>query len=122
VSSFRVHELKIPEIVMCRLSLKEVNSSLLRARRWSYLRNLIVRLRLSSMDDIREFHCVLNEEDWDVVSDDIPVALLCVELDSKTTNITDGVGRATATQHRGEANKDRSFARSVCQDAGGGNI
>jgi hypothetical protein len=63
----------------------------------TYLRNLIVRLGLSSVDYIRELHGILDEEDRNVVSNDIPVTLLGVELDGKTTNIADCVSRTTAS-------------------------
>lgn len=63
----------------------------------TYLRNLIVRLGLSSVDNVGELHGILDEEDGNVVSNDIPVTLLGVELDGKTTNIADCVSRTTAS-------------------------
>ena len=40
-------------------------------------------------------HCplpyVLDEEDRDIVSDDVPVALFSVKLDSESTNIADSI-------------------------------
>jgi hypothetical protein len=37
----------------------------------SSLRNLTVRLWLDSMDQIRELDGILDEEDWDVVSNQV---------------------------------------------------
>ena len=72
-------------------------------------RHLIVRFRLDSMDDIGELDRVLNEEYRDcnradeqleslrttttrtVIADDIPIALVRVEFNSKASNVTDGV-------------------------------
>ena len=44
------------------------------------------------MDQVRELNGVLNEEDWNVVAHDIPVALLSVEFDGKATHITHSIG------------------------------
>jgi len=63
------------------------------------LRNLIVRLRLSSVNNVRELHRILNEENWDIITHNIPVALFSVELDSEATNIADCVSGAAAPQH-----------------------
>jgi hypothetical protein len=54
--SLCVEELEIPEIVVSTLS----------------LRNLIMRLGLPSMDNIRELDCVLNKEHWNIISDNVP--------------------------------------------------
>ena len=58
-----------------------------------------MRLRLHSVDDIGEFDGLLNEEHGNIVSNDIPVALLSVKLDGKATNVTDGIRAASATLH-----------------------
>lgn len=75
---------EVPEIVVGALGL------------W----NLIVWFRLASVDNIRELDCVLDEEDWDVVANNVPVALLGVELDGKATDVSHCVGAATASKHR----------------------
>src|SRR5512145_685248 len=64
-------------------------------------------LRLGCVNQIRKFHCVLNEENWDVVADQIPVTLVGVELDSKTSNIAHCIGRAAFTNNGREAYEDR---------------
>jgi hypothetical protein len=68
MGGFGMHELEIPEVVMRRLS----------------LRDGIVRLRLSSVDDIGEFDGVLDEEDRNVVSNNVPVTFLGIEFGAMT--------------------------------------
>lgn len=74
------------------------------------------------MNDIGELHGILDEEDGDVVTDNVPVTLLCIKLYSKTTDITHSVGTASATEDCGEADEDRSFARLVREDRGEGEV
>ena len=113
--TFGLKSNKVPEIVMCALSL------------W----NFIVRLRLHSMDDVGKFDGVLNEEHGYVVADDIPIPLSGIEFDGKSANITYGVltetrrltsnamGSSRAQTYRttaaalysAEANEGRSQAR-----------
>jgi len=56
-------------------------------------------LWISCMDDIRKLNSVLNEENWYVVANGIPIALLRVELNSKSTNILDSVRTVTTSEH-----------------------
>jgi hypothetical protein len=81
------------------------------------LRNLIVRLWLSSVYHIGELHGILNEEYRNVVANNVPVTLFSVELDSKSTDIADGVCGSTATKHSREPQEYRSLARSISQNA-----
>ncbi len=53
-----------------------------------------LRVSLLSVDEVREFCGILDEEDWGVVEDPVPVALLGLELDGETTRVTSGIGRA----------------------------
>ena len=48
-------------------------------------------LWISYMDDIRKPNSVLNEENGYVVANNIPIALLSVELDSKSTKTSQTV-------------------------------
>ena len=57
------------------------------------LRNFVVRLRLHGMDQIREFDRVLDEENRNIVSDQIPIALLGIHLNCKPANIARRIGR-----------------------------
>lgn len=84
------------------------------------LGNLIVRLRLPGVNEIRELQRVLDEKYRYVVADNIPVTLFSVELDRKAANISHSVSRATATQHCTEAQEDRGVSGCVRQNAGVG--
>lgn len=50
---------------------------------------------------------IADEKDWSVVSDEIPVALLSVKLDSKTARIAGSVSRATFPTDGGKADGER---------------
>lgn len=76
VSSLGVQELEIPEVIVGCLCL------------W----NLVVWLWLSGVDNIWELHSILNKEDWNIVSDNVPVALIREHLNGETTNISYGIG------------------------------
>ena len=102
VSGLGVVKLEIPEVVVSRLGLGD----------------LVVRLGLASVDDIRELDGVLDEEDGDVVANEIPVTLLCVELGGETTDITNSVGTAPAAEDGREAHKDGGLARGIGKDLG----
>lgn len=93
-------EREVPEVVVCRLR----------------LRDLIVRLWLTSVDEVREFHSILNEEHGNVVTHYVPVALLSVKLDSEPSNISHGISTATAAEDSRETDKDGRFAGGIGQD------
>jgi len=86
------------------------------------LRNFVVRFGFAGVNDVRKFHRILNEEYWNIVSDDIPVTLFCVELDCKASNISDGVCASTATKNGRESNENRSFSGRVSQYLSGRHI
>lgn len=77
-----------------------------------------MRFRLACMDNVWKLDRILNEEDGNVISNNIPVALLGIELDRKATNIAHSIGRAAAAQDRRESDKDGRFAGGICQDTG----
>lgn len=81
-----------------------------------------MRLSLSSVNHVGELYSILDEENGYVVSDKIPVTLLGVELDSKSTDITDSVRRTPAAQDSRETEEDRGLAGGVGEDASAGNI
>ena len=68
-------------------------------RERTYLRNLVVWLWFTGMNDVGKFHGVLNEENWNIVSNDIPIAFLCIELDGKASDIPNSVCRSTTTKY-----------------------
>ena len=77
-----------------------------------------MRLWLGSMDDVGKLDGILYEEYGNVIGDNVPVALLRVEFDGKTTDITDGVGAASTAKDGREADKDGRLPRGVSQDRG----
>jgi hypothetical protein len=52
----------------------------------------------------------------EIVTNYIPIAFLGVELDRKTSNISNGIGAASASLDGGESHKDGGLARGVGQD------
>ena len=60
------------------------------------LGDLVMRLRLHGMDNVRELHSILDEENRNVVTNDIPVTLGCIHLQRETTDIPDSVCTALA--------------------------
>ena len=55
------------------------------------LRHFVVWFGFHGMNQVRELDGVLDEEHWDVVADDVPVSLLCIELDGEPSHIADSV-------------------------------
>lgn len=74
------------------------------------LRDFSIGLRLGSMNDIWELHCVLYKENRYIIADNVPVALVSVKFNRKATNVADSVCTATAAEDSGEAEKDGSVA------------
>jgi hypothetical protein len=73
VGSFSVEILKVPEVVVGRLS----------------LRYLVMRFWLACMDEVWELDGVLDEEDWDIVSDDVPVSFGGIMFNCEATDVAD---------------------------------
>ena len=82
----------------------EVPERVVRARG---LRHGVMRLRLHRVDEVGELHRVLDEEDGDVVADEVPVALVGVELDREAAHVARRVGRAALAGDRREAHEHR---------------
>ncbi len=80
------------------------------------LRKCAVGLFLDGVDDVGEFDGILNKEDRDIVSHDVPVALLSVEFNGKAANISRKVNGSLATRDCREPDKCRSaFALALKQ-------
>lgn len=73
---------------------------------------------LDRMDDVWELDCILDEEDWNVVADNVPVSLGRIHLDRETTHIPNGIGTAFTALNGGESSKDRSLSRRVGENPG----
>ena len=60
---------------------------------------------LLRVDEAREEDGISDEEYWSVVAHQVPVSLLCVELDGKSPGITDSVCGATLSSNSGKSTK-----------------
>ena len=60
-------------------------------------------MALLRMDEVGELVRVAHEEHWRVVADQIPVALLGVELDREAAHVAFGIGCAELARDRREA-------------------
>nr|WP_222115930.1 hypothetical protein [Chromobacterium vaccinii] len=76
----------------------EIPESVVRGGR---LRKAAIRLHLDRMDQVGKFDRVLNEENRNIVADQIPIALPCVELDGEAAYIPRRVRRTRAAGHGG---------------------
>ena len=99
VSRFRSERDEVPERVMRR----------------SRLGDLVVRLGLHGMDEVRKLDRILNKEDGDVVADQIPDAFVRVELDGKSANIARRIGGSPRSGNRRKADEDGRLLRRVAE-------
>jgi hypothetical protein len=67
------------------------------------LRDLVRRLGLECVDEIRELDPVLDEEHRHVVADQVVVALARVEVGGEPADVADGVGGAARAADGGKA-------------------
>lgn len=104
--TFFMHEGEIPEVVVCRLSLG----------------NLVMRLWLDCMDNVRKLHRLLDEKDGDIVANNIPIALLGVKLYGETSNVTNSVSTTSAALNCRKAQEDWSLSRRVGKNTSTGDI
>ena len=93
VSRFRGQRDEVPERIMRR----------------GRLGNLIVRLGLHGMDEVRKLDRILNEEDGDVVADEIPDALVRVEFDREPRT-----SRGVSADPRDPATVEKRTKTGVC--------
>ncbi|MCY1436439.1 hypothetical protein D9M71_525650 [compost metagenome] len=62
-----------------------------------------LRKTFLGVDKVGKLQRVTNEEHWRVVTDDVPVAFLGVELHREATRVTLGICRAALATNGGEA-------------------
>ena len=86
------------------------------------LREAAVGLRLGGVDQVGELDRVLDEEDRDVVADEVPVALLGVELHGEAAHVAGEVGRALVAGDGGEADEDRRLLALALEEVGPGEV
>ncbi len=70
------------------------------------------------MHQVREFHRILNEEHRDVVADQIPVALVGVELHRESAHVARSVGRASLAKDGREAHEHRGLLAYLSENCG----
>lgn len=58
-----------------------------------------------TMNKIGGIYAHLDKEDWRVIANEVKNTLFSIELGGKTTDITHGIGRASATLNGREPNK-----------------
>ena len=79
------------------------------------LREAAIGLLLGGVDQIGEFDRVLDEEHRDVVADEVPVALLGVELDREAAHVAGEIGRALVAGDGREADEGLRSARPAAE-------
>ena len=97
---------EVPEVVVRRLGLGEA---------------AVGRL-LDGVDEVGELDRVLDEEHRDVVADEIPVALLRVELDGEAADVAGEVERALVAGDRREAHEHRRALAGPLEQVGPGDV
>ena len=70
---------------------------------------------MNHLTDVRKFDRVLYEEDWDVVSDNIPIAFFGIELHGKATDVSNCISTATTALNGREPYEYWSLSRGVRQ-------
>ena len=86
------------------------------------LRHRMVRLGFHGVHEIRELHRVLDEEDRHVVADQIPVAVLGVELHGEAAHVARRILRAAFARDRRKAHEDRRALALLAKRRGDGQI
>ncbi len=97
---------EVPEVVVRRLGLREP----------------AVGLRLHRVDQVGELDRVLDEEDRDVVADQVPVALLRVELDGEAAHVARQVEGALAAGDGREPHERRGALAGPLEEVGPGEV
>ena len=84
------------------------------------LLQLVLRVALLGVNEIAKFFGVLDKEHWGVVPDQVPVAVLGVELHRKATRVTLCVSAAFFTAHGGEAHEHPRLLADLTEELGPG--
>ena len=78
------------------------------------------RVTLLGVDEVGELQRITDEEDGGVVADEVPVALVGIELDRKATHVTFGVGCPHLAGDGGETRDQRGDLAHFGKEAGTG--
>ena len=106
VGGLRHQRGEVPEVVVRRLRLREA----------------AVRLFLHGVHEVGELDRILDEEDGDVVADDVPVALLGVQLDGEAAYVPGEVEGTLAAGDGGEADERGGLLTGALEQVGGGEV
>src|SRR5690606_7673525 len=74
------------------------------------------RIRLECVDHVGELDRVADEEDRQVVADQVPVAVLGVELHREAARVARHLGGVAAPDHGGEADRQRRLLARLGED------
>ena len=77
---------------------------------------------LLGVDEIWEFHWVVDEEDWGVVSNHIVVTLLGVELNGKTSWVSNSIWGTSLTSNSGESQEAWGLLTNFVKELGLGEL
>ena len=77
---------------------------------------------LLSMNEMREFGGITNEENRCVVEDPVEVTFLCPNFNGEATGITSGVGRPRLATDSGETDSGSSTGTDFLEESGAGEI
>ena len=102
MQAFRHQRHEIPERVMRR----------------GGLRIAAIRLHLDRVDQVGKLDGILNKEHRDIVADEIPIALIGIELDRKAPHVARRVDRARTACHRRETREHRGPLALLGKKAG----
>jgi len=102
VSRFGNQRNEVPKVVVSCLSLG----------------HLLVGLGLDGVNQIGELDGVLDEEDGNVVTNDVKVALISVKFDGKSSNVSDSIGRSLGASHSRKSHEDGGLLGWVSQEIG----
>jgi len=67
-----------------------------------------MRLRFHGVDKVRELDGILDEEDGNIVSNDVPVSFFGVELQCKPTDVSNSVCGTSGTLNGGDSSEHGS--------------
>ena len=103
VHAFRHEGNEVPKVVVSGLCLWEV----------------AVGLGLGGMNEVGKLEGVLDEEHGNVVADDVPITLLGVELDGKTTDVSREIGRPLVARDGREPHEGRRLFAGALKEVRG---
>lgn len=81
------------------------------------LRHFVVLFGFYCMNEVWKFHCVLDGEYRNIVSNQIENSFIGVEFHCKSPNISCKVGRSSGSRHGRETNKYGSGSGGICKDS-----